>query len=150
VPGCRNRAVSTSQRSHCLHYIKRRCRPPHISSVTSDHDVSHGEAGRLVIGAAIRSGPCDRSGIPAYGLHDRVVANESSTAEFGVIDLIAQQNPETDAEFAPHGDAPLSDALLLQFAAIESAKPRLVTRRLQAGLAPQESYESIALLRELP
>ena len=94
-------------------------------------------------------GPWDRSGIPAYSLHDRVVACECSTAAFGVIDLIAQQNPETDAEFAPYGDARLADTLLLPCAAIKATEPGLVSCGLQAGLAPQESQESIAWLREL-
>ena len=95
-------------------------------------------------------GPWDRSGIPAYRLHDRVVAYECSTAEFGVIDLIAQQNPETDAEFAPYGDARLADTLLLQFAAIKATEPGLVSCGLQAGLAPQESQESIACFVSFP
>src|SRR5262245_56273970 len=84
--------------------------------------------------------------------HSRVQASRPrlacSTADFCVIDLIAHQYPKPDAEFTPHGDARLADALLLQLSAIEPAKRRLVTRALQASLAPQESYETIALLRE--
>jgi len=99
--------------------------PPNISSVTADHDdlyeLPHdGEAGSPFILPVTTT----RSNSPRR--HPRIRASPlrrlrgCTATEFFVVDLIAQKDPEADAQFARGRDAGLPESFLHEFPPIEA------------------------------
>ena len=60
-----------------------------------------------------------RTGITAF------LPQLSAAAEFLVVNLIAQHDPESDPEFASYGDPGLTQTLLDQFATVETLQLRI-------------------------
>jgi DNA invertase Pin-like site-specific DNA recombinase len=87
--------------------------------------------------------------------HPRIQASprrrsfRSATAELLVIDLIAQENPQADAELPRDGHPRFAEPLLRQFPAVESSQRRITPHRVNGRLAPQIAQERIPLLGEL-
>lgn len=69
---------------------------------------------------------------------------QCATAELVVIDLIAQQDPQSDAELARYGDARLAESFLLQLPLIESAEGGIAPDRVHRGFAPQKAQQRVA------
>ncbi len=69
----------------------------------------------------------------------------SATTEFLVIDLIAQHDPQTNAQLAGCRHAGFPQPLLHQFAAIESLQLGIAAYRMSAGLIPKKAQERTAL-----
>jgi hypothetical protein len=144
--------VSTSERS--IPCVTRRCCPPNISSVTTDHDDScELPEGRRVAYSFCRSRTI-RTTSPRR--HSRIQASPlgrlcwRATAELVVIDRIAQHDPQSDAEFAAHRTTSCSEPLRLQFASIKSPQGGIAPHRGNGRLAPQEPQQRVALFGELP
>src|SRR5580693_9713248 len=68
-----------------------------------------------------------------------------TTTEFLVIDLIAQHDPQTNAQLAGCRHAGFPQPLLHQFAAIESLQLGIAAYRMSAGLIPKKAQERTAL-----
>src|SRR5713101_2903113 len=119
---------------HTLRSIRvtasRRCPAPNISSVTADHDDS------------CELPPLEGGGSPnqCFG-HSRTRTNantcipartpplrlprQPTTAELGVVNLIAQHDPETDAQLPRGRDAGLRESLLHDLPSIEALQVRI-------------------------
>jgi len=80
-------------------------------------------------------------------LRSRLLA---TAAEFRVIDLVAQHDPEPNAELTRRGDLGFPDALLSQLSTLESLQRQISTNCRDGGLTPQKSQERSALLRQRP
>jgi len=74
----------------------------------------------------------------------------STTAEFFVIDLVAQQNPEPDSKFARRRDPRLAHSFLDQLAAIESFQLRVFSYCMHRRFRPQIAQQRVALLGHRP
>ena len=102
-----------------------RCCPPNISSVTRDHDdyansLRGGGLPTHFAGHVVRptTSPHRHSRIRAS---PRCRRRQCATAELVVVDLIAQQDPQSDAQLSRHRDACLSEPFLLELPPIKSA-----------------------------
>src|SRR5262245_35705099 len=75
---------------------------------------------------------------------------QSTAAELVVIDLIAQHDPQPNAEFPGHRDSGFTDPLLLELSPKELTQRAIRADRVHGGLAPQIAQERIALLAQAP
>ena len=87
--------------------------------------------------------------------HPRIEASPccrpcSATAEFVVVNLITEQNPEADAELACSRHPSFAYTFLLEFPSIKSLQPVILPRRVHGRFAPYKSEEPISLFREPP
>src|SRR2546430_14907407 len=74
----------------------------------------------------------------------------STTAEFFVLDLVAQHNPEPDSKFPGRRDPGLAHSFLDQLATIESFQLRVFSYGMQRRFGPQIAQQRIALLGQGP
>ena len=59
--------------------------------------------------------------------------------------MIAQQNPEPDAQLARDGDTGFAEAFLLQLASVETSQRRIASFGVNRGLTPEEPQHCIPL-----
>jgi hypothetical protein len=74
----------------------------------------------------------------------------STTAEFFVLDLVAQHNPEPDSKFPGRRDPRLAHSVLDQLATIESFQLWVFSYGMQRRFGPQVAQQRIALLGQGP
>ena len=74
----------------------------------------------------------------------------STTTELLVIDLIAQHDPQPNAQLAGCCHACFPQAFLHQFAAIESLQLGIAAHRMSAGFIPKKAQQRTALLGQRP
>src|SRR5205814_1014124 len=74
----------------------------------------------------------------------------SPTAEFFVIDLIAQHNPEPDSKFPCGRDPGLAHSFLDELATVESFQLRIVSYGMHRRFGPQIAQQRVALLGHVP
>jgi hypothetical protein len=130
-----------------------RCCPPNISSVTRDHD----DCANSLAGGGLPTHFAGHALRPTTSphRHSRIEASpcrrwrQCATAELVVVDLIAQQDPQSDAQLARHRDARLAEAFLLQLPPIESAQRGVAPDRMHRGFAPQAPQQRVPLLGEV-
>jgi len=85
-----------------------RCCPPDISSVLADHDEFFELPALRGGGSPIQgfdhclAGSCSQAGIPALGT-TVLLSQLSATTELLVIDLVTQQDPESDSQLSCRG-----------------------------------------------
>jgi hypothetical protein len=97
------------------------CCPPNISSVTQDQD-EFCELPAFPGGGSPNQGRSRGCWTKVLSRHLRIGTTTLSllaaAAEFRIIDLIAQHNPQTNAQFARSGYARFAEPFLHQFAAV--------------------------------
>jgi Nucleotidyl transferase AbiEii toxin, Type IV TA system len=68
-----------------------------------------------------------------------------TTTELLIIDLISQHDPQANPQLTRDRHTRLPQALLHQFAAIETLQLRIAARRMSAGLIPKKAQQRITL-----
>src|SRR5258708_12850396 len=146
--------MSHSQRSIRV-TASRRCPAPNISSVTVDHDDScelppseGGGSPNQCCGHSRTRTRAD-TGIPARTPPLRL-PRQSTTAELLIVNLIAQHDPEANAQLPRRRNAGFREALLHDLPSIETLQVRIAPHRIPAGFPPYKSHKPIALLAHLP
>src|SRR5258708_10734520 len=131
----------------------RRCPAPNISSVTVDHDDScelppreGGGSPNQCCGHSRTRTRAD-TGIPARTPRLRL-PRQPTTAEFCVVNLIAQHDPETNAELPRRRDAGLREPFLHDLPTIETLKIGIASHGMRGRLAPEKTQKRIALFAE--
>src|SRR5882672_11803955 len=134
--------MSHSQRSIRV-TASRRCPAPNISSVTVDHDDScelppreGGGSPNQCFGHS-RTRTSANTGIPARTPRLRL-PRQATTAELRVIDLIAQHDPETNAQLPRRRDVGFRESLLRHLPSIEALQVRIPSHRMGRRLTPEE------------
>jgi hypothetical protein len=69
----------------------------------------------------------------------------STTTELVIINLIPQQDPQSDPQFASYGYSRLPHTFLDQFAAVKTLQLRIPVYRVHRRLAPKKPPQRIAL-----
>src|SRR5437764_6579314 len=131
----------------------RRCLAPNISSVTVDHDDSCALPPRE--GGGSPNQCCGHSrtrtradtGIPARTPRLRL-PRQPTTAEFCVVNLIAQHDPKTNAQLPRRGDAGLREPFLHDLPTIETLEFWITSHGMRGRLAPKKTQERISLFAE--
>src|SRR3982075_1432395 len=131
-------SMSRSQRSIRV-TASRRCPTPNISSVTVDHDDScelpppeGGGSPNQCCGHSKTRTRAD-TGIPARTPRLRL-PRQPTTAEFGVVNLIAQHDPETNAQLPRRRDAGLREPFLHDLPTIEALQVRIASHGMRGRL----------------
>src|SRR2546428_3302825 len=128
----------------------RRCHPPNISSVTVDHDDScelpprEGGGSPNQCSGHSRTRTNANTGIPARTPPLRL-PRQATTAELGVVNLIAQHDPETNPQLPRRRDAGFREALLHDLPTIEALQVRIPSHGMRGRLAPEKPQERIPL-----
>src|SRR5438874_2483995 len=131
----------------------RRCPAPNISSVTVDHDDScelpppEGGGSPNQCGGHSSTRTRADSGIPARTPRLRL-PRQPTTAELCVVDLIAQHDPETNAQFPRRRDAGFRESFLHDLPTIETLEVGIASHGRRGRLAPEKTRERIALFAE--
>src|SRR3989454_1285542 len=131
----------------------RRCPAPNISSVTVDHDDScelppreGGGSPNQCFGHS-RTRTSANPGIPAQTPRLRL-PRLATTAELGVVNLIAQHDPQTNAQLPRRRNAGFRESLLHGLPSIETLQVRIPSHGMRRRLAPEKSQERIPLFAE--
>src|SRR5258708_25144324 len=131
----------------------RRCPAPNISSVTVDHDDScelppreGGGSPNQCCGHSSTRTRADSS-IPARTPRLRL-PRQPTTAEFCVVNLIAQHDPETNAQLPRRRDAGLREPFLQDLPTIETLEIGIASHGMRGRLAPEKSQKRISLFAE--
>lgn len=106
------------------------------------------EAGRLITFPV--TDPQDQlpdAGIPAWA-RPHLPPSYAATAEFLIVDVIAEHDPQRNAEFARHRDTGLANTLLAQLSSVEALEREIAARCSDGYLAPQKSQQRIALFAQ--
>jgi len=74
----------------------------------------------------------------------------SAAAEFLVVNLIAQHDPESDPEFASGGGLCFPQSFLHQFAPVEAFQVRISSHRVYRCFTSEIAHQSVAFLAQLP
>src|SRR5712691_2216462 len=73
---------------------------------------------------------------------------QATTAEFRIVDLIAQHDPQPNPQLPRRRDVGLRESLLRQLASIEALQVRIPSDGMSCCLTPEEPQERIALFGE--
>ena len=73
---------------------------------------------------------------------------QATTAELGVVNLIAQHDPESNPQLPRRRDAGFRESFLRDLPAIETLQVRIPSHGVRGGLAPEKPYERIPLFAE--
>src|SRR5437762_8843364 len=126
---------------------------PNISSVTVDHDDScelpppeGGGSPNQCCGHSRTRTRAD-SGIPARTPRLRL-SRQPTTAEFCVVNLIAQHDPETNAQLPRRRDAGFHESFLHDLPTIETLELGIASHSMRGRLAPEKTQERISLFAE--
>src|SRR6266849_5784287 len=87
------------------------------------------------------------TGIPARTPPLRL-PRQPTTAELCVVNLIAQHDPESNAQFSRRRDARLGESLLRDLSTIEALQVGIPSHRMGGRLAPEKPQERVALFAE--
>jgi len=87
------------------------------------------------------------TGIPARTPRLRL-PRQPTTAEFCVVNLIAQHDPETNAQLPRHRDAGLREAFLHDLPTIETLEIGIASHGMCGRLAPEKPQKRVALFAE--
>src|SRR5882672_10223925 len=105
-----------------------------------------GEAGSLFSQPG-RKGPLLKSGIPAWA--SPLCRIFSAAAELFVINLVAQHNPQANAQFPGCRHPGLAHSFLNELATIEAFQLRVFPYRVHRCFGPEITQQGIALLGHL-
>src|SRR5260221_11290204 len=75
---------------------------------------------------------------------------QPTTAEFCVVNLIAQHDPETNAQLPRRSDAGLRESFLHDLPTIETLELGIASHSMRGRLAPEKPQDRIALFAEPP
>jgi len=144
--------MSTLKRS--IRVTASRRRPsPNISSVTADHDDScelpasegGGSPNQCCGHSPTRTSA--NTGIPAR-TPPLQLPRQPTTAELGVVNLIAQHDPETNPQLPRRRDAGFREPFLHDLPSLETLPGRIPSRGMCGRLAPEKPQEWIPLFAE--
>src|SRR6266849_1883322 len=131
----------------------RRCPAPNISSVTVDHDDScelppreGGGSPNQCCGHSRTRTRAD-TGTPARTPRLRL-PRQPTTPEFCVVNLIAQHDPETNAQLPRRRDAGLREPFLHDLPTIETLEIGIASHGVRGRFAPEKPQERIPLFAE--
>jgi hypothetical protein len=74
----------------------------------------------------------------------------TAATEFRVIDLVAQHDPEPDAQLTSGGDPGFAQSFLDQLAAVEAPEFGIAAHGMDRRFSPKKAHQRVALLAELP
>jgi hypothetical protein len=89
------------------------------------------------------------TGIPAHTPRLRL-PRQATTAEFRVVDLIAQHDPETNAQLPRRRDVGFRESLLRHLPSIEALQVRIPSHCMGRRLTPEEPQKRIPLFAAHP
>jgi len=126
---------------------------PNISSVTYDHNDSCElppfEGGGSPNQCFDHSRTNANTGIPAQTPPLRL-PRQATTAEFRVISLIAQHDPEANPELPRRRDAGFREALLHDLPSIEALQVGIASHGMRGRLAPEKSPKRASVAAAVP
>ena len=75
-----------------------------------------------------------------------ILPHLAAAAELFLVDLVAQHNPQLDAQFARCRDRLLAHSFLDELATVESFQLRVFSRGMHGSFRPQIAQQRVALL----